>query len=106
MKGKIVTIKTTGEITEVDVSTASILPLLREAVGGHIEQVPFFDTYEYDNKTVSCVAFCNEEGKLHLLDMNEIATIYWYRSAGRSLNDILVGDIAVVFGDDEFMTEL
>lgn len=106
MKGKIVTIKTTGEVSEVDVTTASILPILREIVGGHIEQVPFFDTYDYNNKKVHCVVFCNEEGKLEQLDTNEFATIHWYRSAGRSLNDILVGDIAIVFGDDEFMSEL
>lgn len=102
MKGKVFAVMTTGETKETEVNDPNLLPLLREIVEGHIEAVPFFDTY----KKMRCVAFCNEEGKLDSLPVNELATLLWYQACGRVVDDVLVGNIAVVTGDEEFLRNI
>jgi Domain of unknown function (DUF3846) len=102
------------------------LKFLQEVVGGYIETVPYFDTIEIDGVTHNCVAYCNEEGKLHALKMNGWATVLWDRALRRlhnakgdvlypkgllvdpdgGLSDILVGSIVVLVGDAEFMEEM
>lgn len=95
------------------------------AVGGWIEFVPNLTTIELGGAIVPCAAFCNEEGKLQSLPINHPATVLWDRAlrrvkdeAGARLYpngifgadgrvvDVLMGPIAVVCGDDEFMAEL
>jgi hypothetical protein len=99
------------------------LSVLKGAVGGHIEVVPYFNTIEIDGGLRDCVAFCNEDGKGHLaLPANKPATVMWQhalqrrkveprtllRSAaqGGGLADYLVGNIAIVWGDKHFMASL
>jgi hypothetical protein len=90
---------------------------LQTAVGGHVEVVPMFNTLAFAATVLNCVAFCNEEGKLDHLPVNEGATMQWERAlkrTGHSLRDDktripkdwLVGNIAVLFGDREFMGSL
>jgi hypothetical protein len=67
---------------------------------------------------MNCVAFCDEDGKRKGMPQNQIATAFWEHSLkrkGRSLSampsftggpDFLVGPIAVLFGDREFMGSL
>jgi hypothetical protein len=82
------------------------LELLRNAVGGDIEAVPYFTRYRGQR----CVALCNEHGKLRSLPYNQTATAVW-RIALRDaevahLNDYLAGPVAVVTGDADFMAAL
>ena len=58
-----------------------------------------------------CVAFCDENGKLTGLPMNMPATKLWDNAMRKAVGcgaspDFLVGDIAVVFGDEAFMEAL
>jgi hypothetical protein len=81
---------------------------LRAGVGdGLIEHVPYFDSFKWRGKRTRCVAFCNEEGKLHGMLINEVATRIWHEGApvmrGR---DVLVGPVVIVFGDEAFMRAL
>lgn len=89
---------------------------LHAAVGGYFEVVPGFVTVAYGGTVLDCVAFCNENGKLDHLPINQLATITWARALrrvgeelygeGNTPKDWLVGNVAVVFGDREFMREL
>jgi hypothetical protein len=89
---------------------------LRDAVGGYFEPVPRFKTIAYGGTVLDCIAFCNENGKEDHLPINDRATIIWnmaLRRVGQELydpsgipKDWLVGNVAVVFGDREFMREL
>jgi hypothetical protein len=92
---------------------------LKTAIGGGwLELVPSFTTIgiavapEYDRATVmDCVAFCDEEGKLKHLPLNDDATSAWEQSVRRitghpGIDDQLVGTVIVLFGDHEFMESL
>jgi hypothetical protein len=92
---------------------------LKGAVGGGwLEAVPGFTTLPWGGIVMDCVAFCDEEGKLKNLPHNQVATDLWEQSLRRKgVNlyaphpfraepDYLVGPIAVVFGDREFMEKL
>lgn len=90
------------------------------AVGGYLETVPYFHTIpdpDVDSEAVKCIAFCDEEGKLKGLPLNRVATMLWSHSLAAAnldqqvgprspMADVLVGPIAVVSGDDEFMAAL
>ena len=90
---------------------------MQAAVGGYIELVPGFRTIAFSGVVLDCVALANEYGKINKLPLNEAATLAWGHACRRSgwgelyqpdgiPRDWLVGDIAVVFGDREFMAEL
>jgi hypothetical protein len=100
------------------------LKVLQQAVGGYIETVPWLTTVwaGEDGKFVSCIAYCNEEGKLERLPYNAQATLVWDRALRRMEDsegkpvypngltgkdgmptDVLVGPIAILVGDAEFM---
>jgi hypothetical protein len=86
----------------------------RQAVGGHLETVPYFTRITYKGRLHSCVAFCNEEGKLEGLPVNRPATALWLKQLppGSEMapfsvaGDVLVGDVAIVFGDARLMRQL
>jgi hypothetical protein len=108
-----------GEPPERTEYTAPIpLEDLQAAVGGYIEAVPYWDHFVIDDERVRAVVWCNEEGKLQdpPLPRNDYMTKLWeafllskgmsrFGKRGEEL-DYLVGPIAVVTGDDEFMDEL
>jgi hypothetical protein len=85
---------------------------LKAAIGGgYIEAVPYFWTVDHRGVEHRCVAFCDEEGKLKGMPVNPFATALWDLAIRRVKGvgcepDFLVGRIAVVFGDPEFMEEL
>ena len=63
---------------------------LQKAVGGWIEGVCI---------TSHLVMYCNEEGKMNYLPINNIATGFLW-SLGKK-NDVIVGDVIFVKTDDE-----
>lgn len=111
MKGYARTITSTGSDWQEELSTPPSLEFLQKMVDGYIEVVPYFDTIVVDGTLHQCVAYCNEEGKLNGLSVNGRATVFWADAVerkfkSRRLNDVLVGDVVILFGDDEFMSEL
>jgi hypothetical protein len=122
MKGGIISIAPYNrptDLTFTPVEGEPKLELLKNAIGGgYIELVPGFDTIEQKpGEVVKCVAFCDEEGKLNGLPANTYATILWDKALRRhggpgllqrdgTAVDVLVGPIAIVIGDDEFMEAL
>jgi hypothetical protein len=92
-----------GKIDITKLDRVPQLDQLKEIVGGWIEIVPYFT--KYDGK--SCIAFCNEEGKLHGLPYNPNAQKFWEVAYGRSITeDYLVGPIAIVVGPHSFLKNL
>ena len=112
MKGYILSIHP-GKTARLTEHTApATLEQLREAVGGGwLEAVPHFNYIpDHKNNVVKCVVFCDEEGKLKQLEINKNATALWFSSCKYQKkpmpNDMLVGPIAIVYGDKEFMEDL
>jgi hypothetical protein len=97
---------------------APTLEELQAVVGGDVQEVPSFRTIGFGDTVMDCVALCNEHGKADHLPINRNATIAWARALRRSgegelyddksntPKDWLVGTVAVLFGDREFMGEL
>ena len=71
-----------------------------------------FDVYEGQ----PCVAFCDEDGKGKNLTVNRAATVLWAMAFHKrsivnwrdieALNDVLVGPVVILTGDEEFMASL
>jgi hypothetical protein len=119
MKGTIITIKPgSGGQLATPVEDKPTLPVLKAAIGGgYLELIPRFTSIEHQGELCNCVAFCDEDGKMKDLPVNERATILWHQALQRTghpgllmpmgrLADYLVGQIAIVIGDDEFMEAL
>lgn len=118
MNGTIIELFVDGTLKVTKVTGKPTLEKLKAGIGGgHIELVPMFNSYEFEGELVDCVAFCDEEGKLKSMPINRQATLLWHRALRRArhpglvaqsgnLVDVLVGTIAVVFGDKRFMEEL
>lgn len=105
----LVIIRADGEESEEPVRPND-LTRFQQAVGGYIETVPYFQTY----KGRRCWALCNEEGKLKGLPVNIKATRLWFEQLPgveqmepfSVAGDVLVGDVAIVFGDATLMEQL
>ena len=117
MRGSIITIPPSGEPVLREYDRPVELHELKAAIGGgYLEVVPYFNSISYGGTVMDCVAFCDEDGKRGHLPLNEPATKAWERALVRrgmalrtpqgEFKDWLVGSIAVVFGDREFMAEL
>lgn len=110
MNGTIITLKVNGSKVITKLDRASTLEDIQAAIGGgHIEFVPRFDRINAEGNYYECVAFCDEEGKQKGLPVNTFATQLWAIILNRNVNqlgDYLAGDIAIVFGDAEFMEAL
>lgn len=112
MIGHKVILTTDGEVQKELCLKPPALKELQAAVGGYIEQVPGFTKIILDNEELGCAVFCNEHGKLKGLPPNELATHHWRVSLLKrgvypeQMNDVLVGDVLVVYGDKEFMGAL
>jgi hypothetical protein len=106
MRGELTVIKSTGAIFTCEMRDPIPLEDLQKAVGGNIEIVPHFTHYNGDEAYV----FCNEEGKLHDLPFNEVATNLWMECLmerySKVTRDHLVGDIAIVTGNHAFLCTL
>jgi hypothetical protein len=114
MQGKLAVIMPGDSIASTTIVYTDGAPTLDElqgAVGGSIELVPHFDTILHEGQRIGCVVFCNEEGKLaDSPRVNPQATGLW-RSAVRHrglppIDDVLVGPIVILTGDDEFFAAL
>jgi hypothetical protein len=85
-----------------------------DAIGGLLEIVPHFDQWlDYTGRLRECVAYSNTEGELLGLEVNHYGSAIWNYLADLKGIDyrlrrhrILVGPIAIVFGDMEFMEAL
>jgi hypothetical protein len=133
MKGHLMIIPTNGpvgRITEISGKqardTAAMLQMMKDAIGGgYIEKVPGFDTIMVDKVKHRCVALCDEDGKRKAMPMNPVATELWDDALKRrghpgltplipgigmelqpGLVDYLVGPVAVLYGDREFLGAL
>ena len=85
--------------------------ILRQAVGGEIEDVPCFNSISYEGVVHHCVAFCNDRGKEYGLPLNAWATALWHSALRRqgferglrredgTVADRLLGSVVVVFED-------
>lgn len=102
MQGKLTTIHPNGQRESIDLLGPPGLDDLQARVGGMIELIGSFDKFE----DTPCIAYCNEEGKLHDLEVNIPATKLWSLAVGRQPGDVLVGDVVILQGDDEFMGAL
>ena len=105
MSGKLIIIKTTGEVEIREKDKPPPLAELQQVVGGYIEMIPRFTSYAGE----PCVAYGDEEGKNKHKDRNPHATNLWVQALGADsilLRDWLVGDIAIVTGDPAFMRRL
>jgi hypothetical protein len=90
---------------------------LQTVIGGNVQAVPSFSTIAFGGVVMDCIALCNEDGKRDHLPINQGATVAWERALRRvglqllddktkTPTDFLVGNVAVIFGDREFMAEL
>jgi hypothetical protein len=105
MKGKMVTIMLDGKMSCEELKRPDS-DKFHAAVGGWLELVPYFDTFLWDGELRKCAVFCDEEGKQKGKEPNIMATILWQMAQDRrrvTVEDHLVGNICVVFGDHEFM---
>lgn len=100
-KGVMTIITCDNTVTHMPLDHVPSLQELQAQVGGCIERVPYFDTYN----RAPCVAYCNEEGKLEGLPMNVVATALWYESIDAVIGDTLVGNVVILTGDHEFRGE-
>lgn len=118
--GQIIVLKPDGSTEVRQLTNEPELETLHEIVGGYIEAVPYFRTIEVNGAVHNCIAFCNENGKAQNLPINRYATLAWDQALRRAgvttglkhvpgslippdhtgLADHLVGQIAVVTGDD------
>ena len=57
-----------------------------------IEAVPHWEV----RNGLPCVAYCNEEGKLEGLPINDRATLMWWNVLGRRVDDALCGNVVVL----------
>lgn len=100
------TIKADGTLSESQVKPND-LTAMQAAVGGYIESVPYWDSFLHNGQPRRCWAICNEEGKIQGLPDNLIATTLWFQNVpSMKGRDILVGDVALIYGDAELMGEL
>ena len=102
MKGTLIIIKVDGSTTKRTYEGRCVpLEDLNRAVGGYLEVVPFFNQFK-DNR---CIAFCDEDGRIKNYKINAFATALWHCQRP-DVQDHLVGDIAILWGDREFMEDL
>lgn len=101
MEGELTTIRCDNTISCTELDKPPTLTALQEIVGGLIQIIPRFTTFQ-DHR---CVAFCNEEGLIHRLPVNGIVSVLWHQM-GIPESEIILGDVAIVTGDDELFRAL
>lgn len=103
MQGMMTILRADGTSDCVELRKKPSLEDLQKLVGGFIERVPLWNRYS----ECPCVVYCNEEGKLQQLSLNEQATIAWYKAMNvDEADDALVGDVVILQGDKAFMKSL
>lgn len=104
MKGRLTQIlASNGQRVVTDLDRVATLEELQREVGGPIEVVPYFFRFE----GATCMVFCNENGKIKNLPFNLEATKLWAAgSTVKMADDVLVGDVVICTGDNEFLDAL
>lgn len=102
MNGKMTIIRTDGLVEIRTLDGQPKLEDLQAIVGGYIELVPLFGTWQGEEAAM----FCNEDGKGSALPINRAATALWHGAAHGDTGDVLVGDVVIVSGDPGLMREL
>jgi hypothetical protein len=103
VRGLLTIIPVSGAVSSKELAAPPALKALQAGVGGYIQLVPYFLCYEGE----PCIAFCDEEGKLNGLPVNERATALWHMLEPRFIRqDVLVGPIVIITGDQELMRAL
>jgi hypothetical protein len=94
MKGSVIIIPADASqpLTQMLAEKQPTLQELHAIVGGYIEVVPHWD----DHNGEPCVVYCNEEGKLNELPINDRATLMWWNVLGQRVNDVLVGNVVLL----------
>jgi uncharacterized protein DUF3846 len=108
MKGDTLTmlvITHNGELVSTQIKPDD-LDAMQAAVGGYIEPVPFWHEFEIDGKKRPCWVFCDEEGKLKGKPVNLAATELWRQYWTIPVADVLVGDVAIIYGPRHLMEQL
>jgi hypothetical protein len=87
-----------GEISKFEYNEVPSLGMFRAWLDGHLEVVPYWE--KFNGK--KCVVFCNEEGKLERLPVNDYADHMWKMSLyPHTINDTLVGNVVIVQADTD-----
>jgi hypothetical protein len=85
--------------------------------GGRAVLVPGFTTIKHEGRLRRCVVFCDDAGKERAMPINLAATKLWDEALrrnghlglfrpGKATADVLVGPVAIVVGDDDFLDAL
>jgi len=112
MRGTILSISPDGVETARQFEGEATLDDLQAAIGGgSVQVVPLFDIFQHGEDWHRCVVFCDEDGKVNNLTFNPKAQLHWqlaYNASGHlgALDDALVGTVAIVWGDPDFMEAL
>ena len=114
MKGTMITIRADGSTSLMPVDASPDLETLKDGIGGgYLELVPGWKQIPFENgKLQPCVAFCDEDGKRKQLPVNERATKLWFAMLqletprSQLFNDVLVGSVVILTGDEAFMRSL
>jgi hypothetical protein len=99
---KILVIPASGLAYLMSVPEYELLTTLQSIVRGYIEIIPHFTRVSWDGQQYNCVAFRNEQYKLHKdlpqqAPVNVLAYRLWKQSAGLNpVDELLSGDIPVV----------
>lgn len=83
----------TGEVKTI----SQDLPVLQKLVGGYIEAI---STLYDEHGRPNAMFWCNEEGKIHELPINQKATALWYALEGERTGDYLAGTVILTGGPD------
>ena len=126
MRGRAYVYEAPASVYQIDLTDSMPLERLQSLVGGWIESVPYWNLYRPTDSSpdASCVAYCNEEGKLKEdMFVNNRATLDWDKAIRRishegvlmfprgligldgRASDYLVGTIVVLVGDKEWMKD-
>jgi hypothetical protein len=114
MKGGLYIIRQNGEIETREIDRPPTGDEIHNFVDGYIEVVPYWNELVVPSAKImsKCVAFCDESGKTTGNKLpNERATIMWEATLNRQGKsckgmDHLVGDICVIWGDQELLDNL
>lgn len=102
MKPYMVVLQARGGEQRTDLTEVPDYLVLKAALnGGMLQLVPYFRRYNGS----PCVAFCDEEGKIKKLPVNLKANTEWVEQIGL-IDDVLVGPIVIVCGNDKFLDKL
>lgn len=96
MSYHVLVIKTDGTVEKTVQPKAPTYEQQKAAVGGYIETIPYFTNLIYDGRQYKRgTAYANEEGRLHGLPLNPLASALWMSSCpgGEPSRMLLCGDV-------------